>query len=75
METVTEHDDRVGGQKGTSAAEVELYLPLPNLAFHILLAIAEGDLHGYAVAKDIERRTAGLTKPSTGSMYLAILKL
>ena len=33
-------------------------LPLPNAAFHILLAVADEDRHGYAIIQDVAARTA-----------------
>lgn len=61
----------------TAAAEAkaEALVPLPRLAFQILLALAKGDGHGYAIAKEVERNTDGRTKPSTGSLYLSMDKL
>jgi len=56
-------------------AEVEALVPLPRLAFQILLALAKGEGHGYAIAKEVERNTDGRTKPSTGSLYLSMEKL
>ena len=32
--------------------------PLPAAAFQILLALAEGDLHGYAIMRQVEEQTA-----------------
>ena len=56
-------------------ADVESLVPLPRLAFQILLALAKGTSHGYAIAKEVERNTDGRTKPSTGSLYLSMEKL
>ena len=56
-------------------ADVESLVPLPRLAFQILLALARGASHGYAIAKEVERNTDGRTKPSTGSLYLSMEKL
>ncbi len=53
----------------------ESLVPLPRLAFQILLALARGESHGYAIAKEVERNTDGRTKPSTGSLYLSMEKL
>jgi DNA-binding PadR family transcriptional regulator len=58
-----------------SDAEVEALVPLPRLAFQILLALAKCEGHGYAIAKEVERNTDGRTKPSTGSLYLSMEKL
>lgn len=52
------------------------FLPLPHLPLHILLALAEGDAaHGWAVIKRISEMTEGSTDPSTGSLYLAMVRL
>jgi hypothetical protein len=32
-------------------------LPLPPITFHILLALAEEDLHGYAIIQNVAART------------------
>lgn len=56
-------------------ADVESLVPLPRLAFQILLALAKSASHGYAIAKEVERNTDGRTKPSTGSLYLSMEKL
>ena len=53
----------------------ESLVPLPRLAFQILLALARCEGHGYAIAKEVERNTDGRTKPSTGSLYLSMEKL
>ncbi len=58
-----------------TAPDPESLTPLPRLAFHILLALANDESHGYAIAKEVERNTAGRTKPSTGSLYLSMDKL
>jgi len=58
-----------------TAAEIEALVPLPRLAYQILLALAKGEGHGYAIAKEVERNTDGRTKPSTGSLYLSMEKL
>ena len=47
--------------------------PLSPATFHVLLALAGEDLHGYAILKEVERRTAGGVSLSTGTLY-GILK-
>ena len=60
----------------TQHPEIDDFLPLPHLPFHILLAIAGQDaVHGWAVIKRIEKITDGKTCPSTGSLYLAMGRL
>ena len=48
---------------------------LKPLHFLILLALAEGDLHGYALKKEVSRRTEGAVSPGAGSLYRAIGQL
>jgi DNA-binding PadR family transcriptional regulator len=47
--------------------------PLSPATFHVLLALAGEDLHGYAILKEVERRTTGQVGLSTGTLY-GILK-
>src|SRR5437867_8844143 len=47
--------------------------PLSPATFHILLALAGEDLHGYAILKEVERRTGRKVALSTGTLY-GILK-
>ena len=54
---------------------VNAFLPLPDLHFHILLALAEGDAHGWAVIKRIRELATRRATPSSGSLYLAMLRL
>jgi hypothetical protein len=39
--------------------DVDVHLPLTPPMLHTLLALADGDKHGYAIIKEIERRTDG----------------
>ena len=50
-------------------------LPLPNAAFHILLAVADEDRHGYAIIQDVEARTSGALKLSPGTLYRSIQRM
>ncbi len=70
------HEEQSSSESARAAApDPESLTPLPRLAFHILLALAKDESHGYAIAKEVERNTAGRTKPSTGSLYLSMEKL
>ena len=42
---------------------------------HILLALAEGARHGYAIKQDVERRTSGAIRLGPGTLYEAIQRL
>ena len=52
--------------------EAESLLPLPAAAFHILVALADEDRHGYAVIKDVAARTGGTLKLSAGTLYRSV---
>jgi DNA-binding PadR family transcriptional regulator len=45
---------------------------LPPATFHILLALAEEDRHGYAIIQDVAERTGGDLKLSAGTLYRSI---
>jgi DNA-binding PadR family transcriptional regulator len=49
--------------------------PLPPATFHILLAVAEEDRHGYAIIQDVAARTAGELKLSAGTLYRSIQRM
>ena len=49
--------------------------PLPSAAFHILLSLAGEDLHGYAILKEVDMRTNGKVRLSTGTLYGIIKRL
>ncbi len=51
------------------------YLPLTPVSFEILLALAGGEQHGYAVMLDVERRTNGSVGLHAGSLYRALNRL
>jgi DNA-binding PadR family transcriptional regulator len=50
-------------------------LPLTPAAFHVLVALADSDLHGYAVIKEVSTRTAGRVELGTGTLYGIIKRL
>lgn len=50
-------------------------LPLTPALFHVLLALADGEKHGYAVLKEVAERTGGSVTLSTGTLYGIIKRL
>jgi DNA-binding PadR family transcriptional regulator len=48
---------------------------LPAATFHILLALADEDRHGYAIIQDIALRTAGELRLSAGTLYRSIQRM
>ena len=51
------------------------YLPLTVPVFHILLALADGEKHGYAIMREVEKSTAGRVSMGPGTLYGAIKRL
>ena len=49
--------------------------PLSPAMFHVLLALAGEDLHGYAILKEVTLRTGGEVQLSTGTLYGIIKRL
>jgi DNA-binding PadR family transcriptional regulator len=43
--------------------------------FHVLLSLAGGEAHGYAILKEVELRTGGEVRLSTGTLYGIIKRL
>lgn len=50
-------------------------LPLQPAVFHILLSLADGDRHGYAVIQEVEARTGGKVRLSAGTLYRSIQRM
>jgi DNA-binding PadR family transcriptional regulator len=49
--------------------------PLPAVHFEILLSLADQDLHGYALIRDVEARTQGEMRLTASTLYDAIKRL
>lgn len=53
----------------SSSRDAAALLPLTPALFHVLLSLADGDKHGYAILKEVESRTNGEVVLSTGTLY------
>lgn len=53
----------------------ESLLPLQPAVFHILVALAEGDRHGYSIMQDVAARTGGKLRMSPGTLYGSIKRM
>ena len=51
------------------------FLPLPVGTFHTLMALADGDRHGYAIIQDVALRTGGEITLSAGTLYRSIQRM
>src|SRR5262245_64948596 len=54
---------------------VETHLPLPPPVFHMLLALCQGERHGYALKREILRRTNGKVDLGAGALYGSIARM
>jgi DNA-binding PadR family transcriptional regulator len=50
-------------------------LPLTPAMFYVLVALADGQAHGYAIMKEVEQLTGGEVRLSTGTLYGIIKRL
>jgi DNA-binding PadR family transcriptional regulator len=50
-------------------------LPLPTAVFHILIALADQDRHGYSIMQDVDARTGGAVQLSAGTLYSSIRRM
>ena len=55
--------------------DVDTLLPLPPVTFHILVALADEDRHGYAIMQDVTSRTGGALKLGAGTLYRSIQRM
>ena len=51
------------------------YLPLTEPTFYILLSLAAGRRHGYAILKDVETLSGAEVRLSTSTLYTALRRL
>jgi DNA-binding PadR family transcriptional regulator len=60
---------------GQEKRDPETLLPLSTSVFHILLALSDGDLHGYGIMQEVSEHTEGQIKLGPGTLYGAIKRL
>lgn len=53
----------------TTKRDPQTLLPLTPAMFYVLVALADGQIHGYAIIKDVEALTNGSVRLSTGTLY------
>ena len=51
------------------------FLPLQPATFHILIALAEEDRHGYAILQEVAERTGGKVRMGAGTLYRSIQRM
>ena len=53
----------------------EELLPLSPAVFHVLLALADAERHGYGIIKEVEARTEGRVRLGPGTLYGSIKRM
>ena len=61
--------------RDTPHNDIDALLPLQPATFHILVALAEEDRHGYAIIQDVAARTNGAVRLSPGTLYRSIQRM
>lgn len=56
-------------------SDPQALLPLTPAVLHILMALADGERHGYAIAQDVEHATAGQIRMGPGTLYGSIQRM
>jgi DNA-binding PadR family transcriptional regulator len=51
------------------------FLPLSPAVFHVMVSLADGNRHGYAIIKEVAERTGGTERLGAGTLYAIIKRL
>ena len=57
------------------ARDPNTFLPLTPAVFHIMLALAGGECHGYGIMLEVERLTSGQLNLGPGTLYRSIQRM
>ena len=62
-------------QLASDGMDSQAFSPLSSAVFHILLALSQGERHGYGIIVDVRQRTGGEVRLGTGTLYTALKRL
>jgi DNA-binding PadR family transcriptional regulator len=68
----TDEEDVMKRKTQALESSPEAMLPLTPAVFHILLALADGEKHGYGIMKEVTQRTEGQMRMGPGTLYGSI---
>jgi DNA-binding PadR family transcriptional regulator len=60
---------------GKRSSDPRDLLPLTPVALHVLLALVDGERHGYGIMLEVRERTGGNVRLGPGTLYGAIKRL
>jgi DNA-binding PadR family transcriptional regulator len=66
---------RTGRRSVTKEIDLDALLPLSPTAFHMLVAMADGPRHGYAIAQEVEELTHGRIVMGPGTLYGSLQRM
>ena len=55
--------------------DIDGFLPLPASVMHILVALADGEKHGYAIMRDVAELSSGTVRMGSGTLYGSIKRM
>lgn len=55
--------------------DIDAFLPLKPVAFHVLMSLADGERHGYAITQEIAARSSARLNIEPGNLYRSIKAL
>ena len=55
--------------------QVEEFLPLPASVMHVVVALADGEKHGYAILRDVAELSDGAVRMGSGTLYGSIKRM
>ena len=55
--------------------DVDSFLPLPASVMHVLVALADGEKHGYAIMRDVTELSGGSVRMGSGTLYGSIKRM
>jgi DNA-binding PadR family transcriptional regulator len=58
-----------------TGGNVDDHLPLPASVMHIVVALADGEKHGYAIMRDVAELSGGLVRMGSGTLYGSIKRM
>ncbi|MDH3605969.1 MAG: PadR family transcriptional regulator [Acidimicrobiia bacterium] len=73
MRTVVDKEVEVSESRTTK--DPEEFLPLSPATTHIMLALADGEKHGYAIMREVERLTNDEVSMGPGTLYGSIKRM
>ena len=56
-------------------ADLSSFLPIPQAQFHVLVALTEGEMHGYAIMQAVEKSSSGIVRMGPASLYGTLKRL